>query len=249
MSADLAQQLAEYQQSLGELDEGLKLDPKNAELLALRTQLLGLIEELQKVTRPAATAHSPPSSPPAPTNGATTEAELKVGTSVYVQWSQDNIWYEATIEEVRGPNTFFVTFSGYGNQEERSQEFIRLKGTTDLETLNSAAKKRKAAADAAAAPAAGKADAQHSKKTKSKKEDKTAANWRAFASSGAISKTSAPTKRKESIFRSPDSVSGKVGVTGSGKLILLPILLYFLFSCGNCACRMYIFIGSSNVLT
>lgn len=200
--------LEEQKVALAELEEALKSDPKNAELLALKSQLLSLIGDQDKV-KGSTTTSSPPSSPPAPTHEPT-EAELKVGTAIFAQWSSDGIWYEATIAEVKGPNAFLVTYSGYGNQEERSREFIRLKGTTDLNTLNSSAQKRKPV------DAKNGRDA-NGKKTKRKKEDKAAANWRAFTTTGLTMKTSAPTKKKDSIFKSPDSVTGKVGVTGSGK--------------------------------
>lgn len=52
---------------------------------------------------------------------------------------------------------------------------------------------------------------------KPKKEDPAVQSWKQFANKASKMKTGTGVpKRKESIFRSPEDPTGKVGVTGSG---------------------------------
>jgi survival-of-motor-neuron-related-splicing factor 30 len=238
--------VAEYEASLRQINEGLKLDPTNAEMLQLKHEVLELIAALKgpstsasvptssapssssasTTQAPAAPPASPPgaepSSPPAASAGHTTH--FGVGSEVFAQWSQDSVWYEAVVDDLRGPDAFLVTFTGYGNQEERSREFMRPRtGSHTLHSLNAAISRKRAAeaAEAALPPKVkakkNEAQARKDKKEKELREEKASSSWKTFANKGAIAATTAPVRKHESIFKSPDAPGGKVGVTGSGK--------------------------------
>ncbi len=121
----MRQKLAEYRNSLNELSEALKADPGNEELQKLQKDLLEVItltEDLLKKSG-SGSEERPPSSHPAPAASSI----FPIGSRVFAQFSGDGLWYEAVVDEVRPDGTYLLTYTGYGNSEERPSELVKPK--------------------------------------------------------------------------------------------------------------------------
>jgi survival-of-motor-neuron-related-splicing factor 30 len=167
------------------------------------------------------------------------DMELRVGSRCMAFWEEDGLMYEAVIEELPSPengNKFSVTYVGYGNRGKLTSDKIspllnnkkkrdapdeELSMTsdnkivipkylkilpTDSEEVRQSKKRRIKAI---------KSQMRAKQLEEERTKQKTA--WQEFNLKGSKLKTSSVPGRKESIFKSPDSVQGKVGVTGSGK--------------------------------
>jgi survival-of-motor-neuron-related-splicing factor 30 len=169
-----------------------------------------------------------------------------VGTTIMARYHEDGLWYEAKVDSIKD-DKYWITFVDYGNQSlvtqdetkplteedkkkrkepsspksEDEEEENTPKPTsavvipkslkilpTDSEEVRQAKKRRMKAI---------KSQNRSHQLEEAKKEKKNA--WQEFSSKS----TGKPTKgfltstKRESIFKSPDSVTGKVGVVGSGK--------------------------------
>ena len=136
----LQQRLAEYRASLEELNEGLKLDPSNEELVKLRKDVMEVIADTESRLRSQTTSdRTPPAAAAVP--AAAQAAVIREGDKVYTLYSVDGLWYEAVVKQVQPTGSFTVTYTGYGNSEEREIDHIRRidEGIT-LEQLNAQAK-------------------------------------------------------------------------------------------------------------
>ena len=49
----------------------------------------------------------------------------QVGEKVIAQFSEDQVWYTGKIDAVKGSGTYTITYTEYGNTEDRTEEFIR----------------------------------------------------------------------------------------------------------------------------
>ena len=160
---------------------------------------------------------------------------LGVGFECVGRFSGDGKYYDVIVEEITDFG-YKVQFVEYGNSEELPLEYLRLRdadgGRADANELVREAdgtyripdhlrlqhtdseqerlrKRRKV-----------KALKQKIKqKEQDEARDSQKNSWLAFQNKGAKRKVvgSMKASRKESIFASPDTVDGKVGVTGSGK--------------------------------
>jgi len=163
-----------------------------------------------------------------------------IGMQCEAKWSEDDEWYKATINNF---NEFgvVVKFSEYGNKEVVNPDNIRQRQETYL-TENMKKRKRKAVESASASNLDEKGDLiippslrildtdsenerrdkkrrirsiksknrlKKSEETRNKRKD----DWKSFQTGGNVIKK----KKLSSIFSSPDSIMGRVGVTGSGK--------------------------------
>jgi len=182
-----------------------------------------------------------PGAPPPPDEP--TPVALKVNDIVLAKWiSGDKSFYPARITSITGSSAdpvYYVTFKSYGTTE-------ALRGADVRPMPNAESKKRKAEGaplvsapsfatssvisaaadiDPALASAAKKEPskatdgptkpAKIAKKIKAKKElEAGKSKWQDFAAKGKIGKGP---KKKESMFRTGDSVTARVGFTGSGQ--------------------------------
>jgi len=160
--------------------------------------------------------------------------QFSVGSKCRARFSEDGLWYDATIESIPTniEEKYFITFNEYGNQAYVGQDEL-LAPTNEDTSINP--KKRKEKKDIEEdsivipkslkiLPTDSEEERQAKKKrihiiksqTRLKKRDEERSTkknaWQEFAS-----KPGGTNARKGSIFRSPDTVEGKVGVTGSGK--------------------------------
>ncbi|KAE8589338.1 hypothetical protein XENTR_v10017534 [Xenopus tropicalis] len=142
----------------------------------------------------------------------------KVGEKCMAVWSDDGQWYEAEIEEIDEENgTAAITFAGYGNAE-----------VTSLLNLRPVEEGRKAKEDSGNLPMSKKEmiaaqreykkkkalkKAQRIKELEQEREDQKV-KWQQFNNKAYSKNKKGQVKR--SIFASPESVTGKVGVGTCG---------------------------------
>jgi hypothetical protein len=49
---------------------------------------------------------------------------LQAGDVCIARWSEDNVWYNAVVEEMQGDGSALVNFSDYGNSDQVKNVFI-----------------------------------------------------------------------------------------------------------------------------
>ncbi|GMH40184.1 hypothetical protein BSKO_08088 [Bryopsis sp. KO-2023] len=171
----------------------------------------------------------------------TAPAVWAVGARCQAVYSADEQWYDATVESVNQDGKFVVVFDGYGNTEEVEAKCIRPPADTDEVYKGVAAPKRKRVEDEPVISEIPKwceiRDADDDK-TKSKKrkllksykskirfqqmdmtQKKKQEDWKSFVKGKGKKKQAGffTGRKKQSIFKVPEEVGGKVGVVGSGK--------------------------------
>ncbi|TNN81845.1 Survival of motor neuron-related-splicing factor 30 [Liparis tanakae] len=194
MSEDLVKQLSSYKAQLTQVEVALSTDQENEDLLKLQKDL----QEVIDLTKDLLTSQ-PTEGSSGPNGSAAAVAKLgwKVGDSCMAVWKKDGQVYAAEIEEIDRENgTAAVTFAGYGNAE--VIPLLNLKEPEDGKRSND----------------------DGSQKPKSKYEH---APTRTLLLSfcfvtfhGKYIGTQIPLHVKRSIFASPESVNGKVGVGTCG---------------------------------
>uniref|UniRef100_A0A4W2BYL2 Survival of motor neuron-related-splicing factor 30 n=2 Tax=Bos TaxID=9903 RepID=A0A4W2BYL2_BOBOX len=215
MSEDLAKQLASYKAQLQQVEAALSGNGENEDLLKLKKDLQEVIELTKDLlsTQPSETLASSD-------NFASTQPthSWKVGDKCMAIWSEDGQCYEAEIEEIDEENgTAAITFAGYGNAE-----------VTPLLNLKPVEEGRKAKEDSGNKPMSKKEmiaqqreykkkkalkKAQRIKELEQEREDQKV-KWQQFNNRAYSKNKKGQVKR--SIFASPESVTGKVGVGTCG---------------------------------
>lgn len=207
-------EMATYRIELEQVAAALALDPTNAELIELKSNLEEVIALSSQFAAPK----------PAKAGKATeTKGRWAVGDLCEAVWASDGGYYKAKIETIDGQNCT-VKFIDYDDVDTVQMGSLR--------TLD-ASKKRKVEASEATGGGVVKeektqaekdAERERKKRKRERKEkrleEKTqeatavANSWQKFNSGRSTkSKTGFLSgKKKESIFKSPDSVTGKVGV-------------------------------------
>lgn len=166
--------------------------------------------------------------------------QFQVGSKVQAVFSEDGQWYDATVEGVTAEG-YAVTFDAYGNKEEVTSMHIRPRiEETDLYTGVAAPKRMKVEEkilpkELPKSIVIGEEDDENTKERKRKQikayksrqrmqqkdleQTERQNNWQGFlAGKGKKKKVGFFTgRKKDSMFKSPDSIDGRVGVTGSGK--------------------------------
>ncbi|KAF6111547.1 survival motor neuron domain containing 1 [Phyllostomus discolor] len=215
MSEDLAKQLASYKAQLQQVEAALSGNGENEDLLKLKKDLQEVIELTKDLlsTQPSETLTSSDCFASAqPTHS------WKVGDKCMAIWSEDGQCYEAEIEEIDEENgTAAITFAGYGNAE-----------VTPLLNLKPVEEGRKAKEDSGSKPMSKKEmiaqqreykkkkalkKAQRIKELEQEREDQKV-KWQQFNNRAYSKNKKGQVKR--SIFASPESVTGKVGVGTCG---------------------------------
>lgn len=275
--ASIEEDIKQYREQLEVVDAGLKDDPNNAELLALKSELddaLALLNETLAELKPAqpqpkSKAPSPPAEPPkwsrenhpafkkaAPQPEDKEESgpiNYKVNDNVMAKWvSGDKSFYPARITSITGSSTapiYIVKFKSYDNTEQLRAKDIRpmaqkrkADGTpTGSSTPVATPSQPPPPPTAAAAPIPGVISSAASidpelvaknkeaalkpaldEKPKAKKIRATReleagkSKWQEFNTKSKFGKTGGKPK-KDSMFRTPEGVNGRVGFTGSGQ--------------------------------
>eukprot|EP00635_Sarcinochrysidales_sp_CCMP3193_P014382 CAMPEP_0118901480 /NCGR_PEP_ID=MMETSP1166-20130328/7166_1 /TAXON_ID=1104430 /ORGANISM="Chrysoreinhardia sp, Strain CCMP3193" /LENGTH=334 /DNA_ID=CAMNT_0006840655 /DNA_START=13 /DNA_END=1017 /DNA_ORIENTATION=- len=158
---------------------------------------------------------------------------LAVGAECSARYSGDGKYYDAVVDEVTDFG-YKVTFSDYGNTEELPLEYLRdrevvadddnemTRGADGTYTIPEHLRVHPSDSEAERIRKRRRVKAlKHQIKVKEKDQHRDAkqANWQTFQNKGAKRKVAGSLKqlRKESIFKAPDEVDGKVGVVGSGR--------------------------------
>ncbi len=248
-AAELREKLGEYRQQLKEVEGLLEVEQGNEEYLqiksdlvdviALTTDLLKLKEAEDASSKPS---HALPFVPP-PVNSSHPNF-FAVVTVCEAKFSEDGVWYKATINSILEGGKYHVTYVDYGNEEVVS--------IADIRPLSDAAKKtstlpmkRPIVPDAIQSIPKSlqilPTDTEEIRATKKKKVKaiKSANRLKTMEEEGKTKKTawqsfqnkpkktvpmSFSGRKKESIFKSPDE-GGKIGVTGSGMHLTYPFPL------------------------
>lgn len=238
--ASLEQQIAEYTENKNTLETALKVDKDNEELKALLEETKQVInmtkevlqlkrqEEQKKQVEDKSNEISHNSTKSISQNTSYTMKYPK-GHVCRAKWSQDGNWYDAIIESVDHVNgTYLVLFTGYGNKDRVKEEHISpptapsLQPEQDLTPIAIPDALKINKEDTSDVKAAKKKKI-HSIKSKNRFKQMDAMTnskkneWKNFMQTANKKKRGMPFSRKESMFRSPDTVDGKVGVVGSGK--------------------------------
>lgn len=214
MSEDLLKQLSSYKAQLQQVEAALSTDQENEDLRKLQKDLQEVIELTKDLlsSQPAEGGSSTQSS-----EAHTPSVSWSVGDKCMAVWSQDGQWYEAELEEVDMENgTAAVTFTGYGNAE-----------VVPLSSLKQPHEGRGPEEDGSKAKSR-REMIQEQREYKKKKAQKKVARlkeieqereqqkskWQQFNNKAYSKNKKGQVKR--SIFASPESVNGKVGVGTCG---------------------------------
>ncbi|KAI0386315.1 hypothetical protein F5Y04DRAFT_120166 [Hypomontagnella monticulosa] len=272
--ASLEEDIKQYQEQLDVVNTGLKDDPGNAELLALKSELddaLALLNETlaelkpTKASPPKSKAPSPPpvqekwsrenhpafkkTTPTEEKEAETGPVNYKVNDNVMAKWvSGDKAFYPARITSITGSSTapiYVVKFKSYDTTEQLRAKDIRpiaQKRKADGTPVSSAspfsAPSQPSAPSTSSNPGVISAAASinpelaqknreealnntgdakpKAKKLKATKElEAGKSKWQEFNTKSKFAK--AHKTKKDSMFRTPEGVHGRVGFTGSGQ--------------------------------
>ncbi|XP_030641918.1 survival of motor neuron-related-splicing factor 30 [Chanos chanos] len=214
MSEDLVKQLSSYKAQLQQVEAALSTDPENEDLLKLQKDLQEVIELTKDLltSQPVEGVASANSSDAAPV-----KHNWNVGDRCMATWSQDGQLYEAEIEEIDSENgTAAITFIGYGNAEVVSLHALKPaeegKGNKE-EGGKPKSKKALIAEQREYKKKKAQKKVQRMKELEQEREDQKS-KWQQFNNKAYSKNKKGQVKR--SIFASPESVNGKVGVGTCG---------------------------------
>ncbi|XP_077311189.1 survival of motor neuron-related-splicing factor 30 isoform X1 [Lithobates pipiens] len=218
MAEELAKQLAGYKAQLQQVEAALTADADNEDLLKLKKDLTEVIELTKDLLA------SQPSETPDDSDGQASAGGSQawtVGERCMSVWTEDGQWYEAEIEEIDEENgTAAITFLGYGNAEVTS--LLNLKPleegrkTKDVSGSLPMSKKEQIAQQREYKKKKALKKAQRIKELEQEREDQKS-KWQQFNNKAySKNKKGQVGQVKRSIFASPESVTGKVGVGTCG---------------------------------
>lgn len=207
-------QLSSYKAQLQQVEVALSTDQDNEDLLKLQKDLQEVIDLTKDLlsSQPAESASTANGSEPVPVKHG-----WKVGDRCMAVWSNDGQVYDAEIEEIDRENgTAAVTFSGYGNAE--VIPLLNLKaaeeGKRDEDgSIKPKSKKEQIAEQREYKKKKAQKKVQRMKELEQEREEQKS-KWQQFNNKAYSKNKKGQVKR--SIFASPESVNGKVGVGTCG---------------------------------
>ncbi|KAG7511823.1 hypothetical protein JOB18_011493 [Solea senegalensis] len=213
MSEDLMKQLSSYKAQLQQVEVALSTDQDNEDLQKLQKDLQEVIDLTKDLltSQPAEAASSKEGTDIVPQ-----KQSWSVGDRCLAVWNQDGQVYEAEIEEIDRENgTAAVTFSGYGNAE--VIPLVNLKepeeGRRSDEDGKPKSKKEKIAEQREYKKKKAQKKVLRMKELEQEREVQKS-KWQQFNNKAYSKNKKGQVKR--SIFASPESVNGKVGVGTCG---------------------------------
>uniref|UniRef100_A0A1A8GXR3 Survival of motor neuron-related-splicing factor 30 n=1 Tax=Nothobranchius korthausae TaxID=1143690 RepID=A0A1A8GXR3_9TELE len=214
MSEDLSKQLSSYKAQLQQVEVALSTDQENEDLRKLQKDL----QEVIDLTKDLITSQPPDaSSSTSSSDTVPVKKTWKVGDKCLALWCQDGQVYEAEIEEVDRENgTAAVTFSGYGNAEViplHNLKAVEERKLTEEDILKSKSKKEQIAEQREYKKKKAQKKVQRMKELEQEREEQKS-KWQQFNNKAYSKNKKGQVKR--SIFASPESVNGKVGVGTCG---------------------------------
>ncbi|KAL4218364.1 Survival of motor neuron-related-splicing factor 30 [Mactra antiquata] len=229
MADDLMENVSTYKLQLQQVEDSLTLDPDNEDLQKLQSDLQEVIQlTLDLIGQKTAPAEDKAEEEPGASNETTGTKRAPVrhwspGDKCLAIFSEDKNYYEATVDEILSDGSCTVTFDEYGNTDVTEVSLLK--------TIEVDSSKRKAFGEKGSdsKPLSKKDKIALEREYKRKKSQKKAQRlkqleeereteknkWLDF-NAKAFSKTSKG-KVKKSIFATPDTVGGKVGVGTCGK--------------------------------
>ncbi|XP_043992442.1 survival of motor neuron-related-splicing factor 30 [Gambusia affinis] len=215
MSEDLVKQLSSYKAQLQQVEVALSTDQDNEDLLKLQKDLQEVIDLTTDLlsSQPADGASSTSGSESVPV-----KKSWKVGERCLAMWSRDGQVYEAEIEEIDRENgTAAVTFTEYGNAEVIPLQNLKVveegKRSEDDGGLKSKSRKEQIAEQREYKKKKAQKKVQRMKELEQEREEQKS-KWQQFNNKAYSKNKKGQVKR--SIFASPESVNGKVGVGTCG---------------------------------
>jgi len=241
----LKNQLKEYEQQLLDIESTLKEDPTETEFLTIKADLIGVIKITKDLLQLQTEAEQNNNKKTYPNiNEIATARGIYVGMQVEALWEEDGSWYKASVTNLTHDGVG-ITFSEYGNTATVAPENVRPRKAHDVLVVDSKAlgaqtysgSKNTLVVDKNTGdlvlPASLKITATDSEQVRKMKKKgikalkneyrklqadeqrhKRKSSWQDFQNKGKVSKKA---KKDGSIFQSPDTIEGKVGVVGSGK--------------------------------
>lgn len=233
MGDDLQENFKTYKLQLQQVEASLTTDPTNGDLLKLKCDLQEVIDLTQELIS-GHTSGSAAGTSGAGDGGAATltsgtaepsdhpQYSWQVGEECLAVYSEDGMYYPATIEEILEDGACTITFSEYGNTDVTQVSLLKpvesdgMRGSDGLGGPD--AKKAKSKKDLIAEQREYKRKKSQKKaqRLKQMEEEREGEKnkWLNF-NSKTFSKTSKG-KVKKSIFATPDNINGRVGVGTCG---------------------------------
>ncbi|KAJ8404868.1 hypothetical protein AAFF_G00332550 [Aldrovandia affinis] len=210
MSDEMVKQLASYKAQLHQVEVALSTDSENEDLLKLQKDLQEVIELTKDLlsSQPSVAPDSSDSSAATPQSHS-----WKAGDSCMAVWTVDGQLYKAEIEEIDEENGMAaVTFKGYGNAEVIPLQSLKPaeQGVTSEESKS---RKEQMAEQREYKKKKAFKKAQRIKELEQEREVQKS-KWQQFNNKAYSKNKKGQVKR--SIFASPESVNGKVGVGTCG---------------------------------
>ncbi|VEN39035.1 unnamed protein product [Callosobruchus maculatus] len=227
----MSDELQNYQLQLQQVEAALLTDPDNQELQKLKVDLEEVIElSLDLKNKAEEAANQPEYTEPVgvPEDDEITKSLLaveefvaknrakkmwRIGDTCMAKWSDNGQYYEARIDAINPDGQVNVTFEAYKNR-----------GVTTLSELREFTGQKRALTEAEKMKKARLHDKEYLKKKKLKKQqrykeleeerEQDKKKWLAFANKAIKNKKSG--LKTKSIFASPDSVNGRVGIGTCG---------------------------------
>ncbi|XP_072029950.1 survival of motor neuron-related-splicing factor 30-like [Amphiura filiformis] len=232
MADELAANLATYKLQFQQVEAALTTDPTNEELLKLKADLQEVIDLTTDLLHAAPGKSSESTSvvteeDEASSSSSTPERPVKdwlVGDKCQATYSQDKIYYPATVGELKEDGTATVVFDVWMNTEVVPTVKLKLPSADQGKASNEVEESKKAVSKKAilAKQREYKKKKQHKKAERLKQLDQMhetqKSNWQNFSNKASKSKKGII---KKSIFASPDSSAegasgGRVGVGTCG---------------------------------
>ncbi|KAI8505816.1 Survival of motor neuron--splicing factor 30 [Branchiostoma belcheri] len=196
-------QITTYKAQLQQVEAALTTDPNNEDLLKLKQDLQEVIDLSLDLAKAGQSGAGPSG------EGATPQPvkEWQVGDTCMAPWSEDGGFYEATIDEKLDGGRVTVTFEGWGNSEIAQDFQLKLPEESNKRTASEAG-------------LGGDWDKPKSNaliEPRLMGHGRTATwEWGRSIRYQAFHKGNKKGKVKKSIFASPESVDGRVGVGTCG---------------------------------
>jgi len=237
--AEIEEKLASLLEQYKQVETALSVEPENEELLLAKKELSEVItmtEDLYNLKRNEEEEKQKAHTSTTTTTDPQNNLKVATGTKIEAVYSGDSRWYPAVVTGVADSGNYKVRFLGYGNAEEEVKpDDTREKPKKPKEESASKKRAREEESKTLKIPDNLKILPTDSEEVRQKKKrkvkniktkirmkelekvrDSKKQTWQSFAAKKSRRVGFFTGGKKESIFKSPDSVTGKVGVTGSG---------------------------------
>jgi len=244
---EIQKQIKEYESQLEVVENALADDPNQPEFVSVRNgilEVLTITRDLLALKTDTPDVNKNSNNYPNIVEIANGKG-IYVGMKCEAIWETDKNWYKATVNSISTAG-FHVTFQEYGNSQVVGPDAIRQIKVQNVVLVDHQKKggqvtsKHALVVDSSTGdlvlPASLKilpTDPEHVRKMKKKgakalktehrkvltedTRNKRKADWQNFQNKGKVSTEVKKRKTQGSIFQSPETVDGKVGVTGSGQ--------------------------------